>query len=446
MTLCPDRRTPSRREGGRRGSLGVLLLAGAVSWLSLPSPVPGFAPPAPGAGQGQEAAPPLPSPGVPTAYLVTVGPGRAVWERFGHNLIWIHDPDEGGDPGYNYGLFSFEQENFFLNFVRGRMRYWMQGWDVRAQIEAYASQGRAIWIQELALEPERVGELQAFLEWNERPENRFYRYDYFWDNCSTRVRDALDRVLEGRLRAELEEVPTGETFRDHTLRATEPIFWAWGWLHFAMGPMTDRDLSAWEAAFIPMELQAHLRDFSIGGADGASLPLVRDEWTQVEGRHPAKADTTLRRLGSFGAVGIAVALLIGLLGARARKGEGRARITFGLLALPWLLFWGALGTLITLMWAFTDHVVATGNLNLLHANALHLAVALLPGGLTGRPGRVARFGRRLALVAGLVSGAALVAQLLLPGLVQVNGEFLALLVPANLALAREARRAMEEEE
>ena len=59
------------------------------------------------------------------AWLVTVGPGDAVWERFGHSLLWIHDPEHGTDEAYNYGLFSFEQEHFLLRFVMGHMDYWM---------------------------------------------------------------------------------------------------------------------------------------------------------------------------------------------------------------------------------------------------------------------------------------------------------------------------------
>jgi Domain of unknown function (DUF4105) len=62
-----------------------------------------------------------------TVYLMTMGPGKRVWERFGHNAIWIHDPVRGTDQTYNYGLFDLRQENFLLRFIQGRMWYWMQG-------------------------------------------------------------------------------------------------------------------------------------------------------------------------------------------------------------------------------------------------------------------------------------------------------------------------------
>ncbi|NIP57680.1 MAG: DUF4105 domain-containing protein [Gemmatimonadetes bacterium] len=381
----------------------------------------------------QELPAPLPSPPRLTAYLVTVGQGDAVWERFGHNLIWIHDPEAGTDQGYNYGLFSFRQENFLLNFVRGHMRYWMQGWSVRSQLAGYAAQGRTIWIQELALAPERVEELQAFLQWNDRPENRFYRYDYYRDNCSTRVRDALDRAVGGRLRARTAEPIADATWRDHTLRATGGVLWAWAGLHFAMGPMTDRPLTPWEEAFIPMLLQEHLRDVTVEGSGGEAVPVVRREWTWYRGPGPGYPDTTPRHRAVFWAVGLLVAGLIALLGARSSR-DRRARLALRLLATPWLLIWGLFGLTVGLMWAFTDHVVATGNANLLYAGPLQILVALLPGSLLGGEGRAARVGRWAAWGAAALSVVGLAAEAL-PGIGQVNGEFLGLLIPANLAVA-----------
>ena len=130
---------------------------------------------------------------------MTMGPGKAVWERFGHNAIWIHDPERGTDQAYNYGLFDLRQEKFLVRFLQGRMWYWMQGFPAQAYVELYRRANRSVWIQELEMPANAKRELQEFLEWNERPENRFYHYDYYRDNCSTRVRDALDRALGGRI-------------------------------------------------------------------------------------------------------------------------------------------------------------------------------------------------------------------------------------------------------
>ena len=131
-----------------------------------------------------------------TVTLLTFETGGLIWERFGHNGIWIHDAAAGTDHLYDYGRFSFKEAHFIYNFARGRMWYSMGDTnDVAAVIDFYAREGRKIWAQELDLAPEARAKLRDFLEWNIRPENRGYAYDYYRDNCSTRIRDALDVAL-----------------------------------------------------------------------------------------------------------------------------------------------------------------------------------------------------------------------------------------------------------
>ncbi len=122
--------------------------------------------------------------------LVTMGPGTRVWERFGHNAVWVRDTISGFDRVYNYGMFSFQQEGYVQRFLQGRLLYWMMGFESPRHFGAYVAADRSLWVQELNLTPEQRAELAAFLEWNDTPENRFYRYDYYLDNCSTRIRDA----------------------------------------------------------------------------------------------------------------------------------------------------------------------------------------------------------------------------------------------------------------
>lgn len=373
----------------------------------------------------------------PTAYLVTIGPGDAVWERFGHNLIWIHDPESGTDEGYNYGLFSFEQENFVVRFIRGYMLYWMEGFDIRSQLRLYVAENRTIWIQELALDVTSVRELHAFLEWNERPENRFYRYDYYRDNCSTRVRDALDRVLGGALGRWARARPTPASYRDHTLRQTAGLFWVSVGMHSALGPAADRPLSAWQAMFIPMELQAHLRDFTTPAAAGTPVPLVRAEWTWFEADRAPTPQQTPRWIPGFLLTGLLLTCLVVGLGMAAPRDGGFARLARAALvafAVTWLTLLGIVGTLYVFAWGFTDHVFTHGTLNLFYANPLLLAVAAAVWPLTaGRPWAM-RWAPRLGFAVAVFT---LVGVLLeaLPVLDQANGEFVALMAPVNLALA-----------
>ena len=84
-----------------------------------------------------------------TISLITVEPGSKSWEMFGHNAIRVRNTARGTDVSYNYGLFSFQQENFILRFIQGRMLYWMAGLDTDPMLESYRRANRSIWEQEL---------------------------------------------------------------------------------------------------------------------------------------------------------------------------------------------------------------------------------------------------------------------------------------------------------
>jgi len=392
----------------------------------------GALPPSLAAEGGGEPDPSSPQASDPVAYLVTVGPGDAVWERFGHSLLWIHDPVDRTDQAYNYGLFSFEQEHFVLRFIMGHMDYWMAGFDVQRQVNAYRAQNRSISVQELALAPDQVRQLQAFLKWNELPENRFYRYHYYRDNCSTRVRDALDRVLGGQLGPWARAKITDASYRDHTLRLTHDLFWASVGMDFGLGPSADVPLTAWEAMFVPMEMEKELRGFTLRTGDGATVPLVRSERVLFEADRPPVPDRTPRRMALFLVVGAVAAGLLWWTGRRVGAGG------FLALGIPWLLVMGLLGSLIAFLWAFTGHVDARWNATILQASPLHVALALVLWPAARGRAWARRVGRRLAqAVAALacLGVAVAVATALLPVVHQGNTPYLALLFPANLAIA-----------
>jgi len=134
--------------------------------------------------------------------LITFGPGEEIWERFGHNAIEIRDRSSGQARWYNYGIFDFAQQNFFLNFARGLMTYRIAEGDPSEELPVYVEEGRWVIEQQLNLTPPQRAQLADFLAWNTRPDNAQYRYDYFTANCSTRVRDALDAAVGGAIKAQ----------------------------------------------------------------------------------------------------------------------------------------------------------------------------------------------------------------------------------------------------
>ncbi len=367
-----------------------------------------------------------------TVYLMTMGPGQQVWERFGHNAIRIRDDLHGTDIAYNYGMFSFEQENFILRFIRGQMDYWMEGWDARLMAEAYVRSGRSVWMQELNLTSEQRAELRDFLNWNSLPENRFYRYDYYRDNCSTRVRDAIDLVVGGAIRGATEDRPSGTTYRDHTriLTAADPPVYAG--LMLGLGPLVDREISVWEEMFLPMQLMAHVREIEIPAGAAGSSPLVAAEF-EVFQAEPLDMATPPTRTVWVGLVGVAIAALMVAAARRARRSTA-AGFVFGGLAGGWALVAGTLGLVLFGLWTFTAHEVAYRNENLLYVTPLLLPLSVLVPLLGRLSHSLVRFARGLALVIAAASVVGLLLQIL-PAFPQVNGEIIAFAVPMNVGLA-----------
>jgi hypothetical protein len=392
---------------------------------------PPVALPAPAAGAG----------GAPTVYLMTFGRGDAVWERYAHNAVRVVDPAAGTDLAYNWGEFDFDQPNFLGRFLTGDTKYAMRAFDAPALAEAYARRAnRAVWLQELAVAPAAARALADSLRAFDTEARRYYRYDYYNDNCSTRVRDALDFATGGALRRALAGAPAATTWRADTrrLNAGDPLIYTG--IQLALGRPADRPLDRWQAGYLPLDLREAVRGVRVAGAGGAPAPLVRGEYEvwAAPGRAPEPARAPSYALGYAAAGALAAAVLAGL-GAAARRGGAGARAAFAAAAGGWALATGALGTALLLAGTVTKHAAYMGrNWNLLGINPLSLVLlALVAGAVAGRAGegrrrRARRAERAAALVAALaVAGAAAV---LLPGAGQRSGELFALLVPAHLAV------------
>jgi hypothetical protein len=389
---------------------------------------------------GQITAPPAPpaevEPGSElTVYLMTMGEGELVYERFGHNAIWIRDPVGGTNNTYHWGVFDFAEPGFVWRFIQGRMWYGMEAFDAFHAIQAYPRMNRSVWVQELSLTPAQRRDLVDFLEWNRLPENSSYRYDYYYDNCSTRLRDALDLALGGQIRARTEGLPAGETFRSHTRRVTahDPI--AYTGLNIGLGQGVDRPITVWEEMFLPLSMREIVRDLTVTGPDGAEVPLVRSEQTLFTADRPPLPQAPPRWWPRYLLLGAALAGLLLALGHVSHRSRS-ARAGLATLGSAWALTAGILGCLLAFLWGFTDHAAAYYNQNLFHLNPVALPLALLFPALIYQPARpaVRRWAPALALA---VAALSLLGLLLkpLPGMIQVNGEIIALTLPVHLALA-----------
>jgi hypothetical protein len=366
--------------------------------------------------------------------LITFGIGDAVWERFGHNALWIHDASSGTDVAYNWGLFDFDQPGFFRRFLTGDTKYWMAGEDAYTMVTAYHNIGRPITLQKLNFTPTQALALREFVERNALEENKYYRYDYFRDNCSTRLRDALDRALGGALRVATDTMRTALTYRSESVRLTEGDVPVQTGIDVALGRPADAPLTAWESFFIPMRMRDAIRIVNVPGPTGELVPLVADERIMappegatrvIEAR--AVPDHTQRNLTA----GLALAVVFILLRILMRSQRWAAWLV-ALLGMFWSLLTGTLGAVLLFAWLATKHIFWKQNENLLLLSPVALLlVILVPAALLA--GRAVR---RARIVGVLMAAMSLTAFYLSnqPG-GQPNGEIVALFLPMNIALA-----------
>ncbi len=360
--------------------------------------------------------------------VLTIGPGDEVFERFGHNAIRIRDEITGMDLAYNWGMFSFADPNFLARFLSGDTRYWVEAFPSAWMIETYIAQDREVTEQVLALSAEQRTALAALVVRNAQPANKYYRYDYYRDNCSTRVRDAIDSVLAGSLERRFSIMTTGWTYRSESVRLTTPDAFAQAGIELALGPRADRPMTAWQAMFIPMRLRDYLRDVTVPGPDGAPVPLVAEEELVYKARRPAEpAERRGLTLGAWGPIlGVWMLLFAPLSVAR----RARTRIPAAIMAVLWYGVTGVVGALILAMWVGSAHVFWYTNLNLLLVSPVGLVamVAVTRAILRGEATRLARWSVLAILVQSLL---AVLLALVGP---QALGGPLLLLLPAHLGL------------
>ncbi|MCK6622401.1 MAG: DUF4105 domain-containing protein [Calditrichaceae bacterium] len=302
--------------------------------------------------------------------LLTVTPGRELYSTFGHSAIRIVDPPYQLDRIYNYGTFDFEEPGFYLKFTRGLLDYVLSAYSYSFAEYQYTEERRGIIQQTLALTPEMKQALYRFLEWNYRPENRRYRYDFFFDNCATRIRDVFEKTLGENLQLYLNP-ERRRSFR----RYIDPYLVGHPVTHFGMdlglGARSDRVASAREAMFLPDYLYESFAGATIA-IEGQTLPFVARTDTLLwfpgaDKITPALPWSDIILWGLF--------LVSGVLTYRALRSRKRSSppnpwfdaILFGLTGLA--------GAMILFLWFGTDHKVTPDNWNLLWAWPLHLVAA-----------------------------------------------------------------------
>jgi hypothetical protein len=299
--------------------------------------------------------------------VLTCGPYDELYSAFGHSAFRIYDPVNNINVTCNYGTFDFNQPNFYLNFALGNNLYKLSIQDYQRFEDVYIYENRFIHEQVLNLTSEQKQKLFAYLQWNAKPENASYSYDYFYDNCSTKIRDVLLEALGKDVIFDESHITTDYTIRELTDFYLKALPWGDLGIDICLGLPMDKKAAPLEYMFLPDYVESAFDHASIV-QNGSTVPLVKEKHITYEARasEPTNSLPNPLYLSSF----------IALLGAGLAIWDFKRRK-----ASTWfdiILFGttGLIGILLVLLWFFTNHQAAAMNFNLLWAFPVHFAAAI----------------------------------------------------------------------
>ncbi|MBL0938043.1 MAG: DUF4105 domain-containing protein [Gemmatimonadaceae bacterium] len=360
-----------------------------------------------------------------TVSIYTYGPGDQVFERFGHIALAIRDTLTGEDLAFNWGMFDFAQPNFLSRFLTGDTKYWMAGYRTMDFNTAYRGENRTIREQRLVLTPAQRGALYDFVAWKAQEANKYYRYDYYNDNCSTRVRDAIDWALGGALQQLWSDVDGHHTWRDETARITADNLPVYAGIQIALGRNADKHLTRWQMAFLP----EHLADALVATTVNGQPLVAHDSVLYVADRAPMPEHAPQRLLAA-GLLGLVLALLIVAMAVGLPRAAWITTVAGSL----WYGVGGVLGTALLLAGTVTKHVPYMGtNLSLTVLSPL-LLVAAAVWFARARSSVLGSIARGASLLIGVIAILGLIANHV-PGYAQGSMVVILCVVPVHLALA-----------
>jgi len=298
--------------------------------------------------------------------LLTCGQGKALYEAFGHSAIRVYDPSQGLDVVFNYGVFDFNQENFYANFAKGNMLYMLGLSQTADFLFAYRNYGRSVREQVLNLDSAERVSVFRFLDNNLQVENRNYLYNYFRNNCSTKIPEMLDSALGKRIVWRHSDINGKASYRSLIYDYT--VFNAWGRLgiDLGLGAVIDQSIGGKELNFLPIELEKSIVRASIR-REMTDFPLVIETKTLYEPAVFFASDPYFT-----GPVFLLTILLLTIF--LSWYYSGKSSLPFRIFRTIVLVGTGALGLVELCIWLFTNHIDAAWNFNLLWANPLWLAI------------------------------------------------------------------------
>lgn len=347
--------------------------------------------------------------------LLTISPGEELYSSFGHSTILIEDYQNGLSEMYNYGSFDFETENFYIKFLRGTLPYQLTKNQLAPTLQYWTNEGRLVTKQQLRLSLEERQQIYELLEKNYLPENRTYQYKFFYDNCSTRIRDILKDVLSDKLVFN-ENFNTDKSYRDwiDTYAGHKAV--ADFGMDIAIGIPADKKTGYNGAMYIPDNMMFAF-DSAVIKTDSSKRAFVLNK--QVLNAYFVKEPTQKKEVNIPIILGGLLLLTSLLPFIRKKENDLKAISLFNKVL---FLIAGVAGLILTLLWFFTDHGVTMYNLNVLWANPFYLFLFTI----------TKRFGQKAFLVTALISASTILVDILQIQDIPLAANFIALALAVRL--------------
>ena len=297
-----------------------------------------------------------------TISVLTIGPGDNLNDSFGHNAFRIKDTARGIDLVYGYGEYDFDAPNFYLKFAQGKLNYLISKTEFSRFYNFYVHYDRTIKEQVLNLTIAEKERLFNYLQTNYQPENRRYLYDFFYDNCATKIRDVAEIATNSAIEYQTPENFEPKTFR--TLIHDQVGLNTWGsfGIDIALGSVIDQEATAREHMFLPKYIHAFFAEAQLN----SSKPLVKRSSILYQSQQEESSNFLLSPLMIIGFI----SLIIIYITYKDSKNNDRSKwLDISLFGIT-----GLVGIVILLLWFATDHSATAQNYNVLWAVPLNLLV------------------------------------------------------------------------
>ena len=296
--------------------------------------------------------------------IITCGPYQGeLYSAFGHSAIRVVDPILGFDIAYNYGVFDFNQPNFYLNFTRGYLYYKLGIYSYPDFRDFYISYNRYVHEQILDIDSVQKQKIFSYLENNALPQNQTYRYDYFYNNCASKVRDVFAEVFKDQIKFDGSFIKTDYTIRDLTHNYLTQQPWGSLGIDICLGLPMDKKASPYEYMFLPDYIESSFDHTTLNGN-----PMVKQKVAVYESVPEKTPFHWYHPWIVFGLLLMSVSFF--------SYRDWKRKTTTKWFDVTLFSVLGLLGLLLFILWIATDHKAAANNFNLLWAFPLHLIGAI----------------------------------------------------------------------